>query len=240
MKINLQLFKGMVWYFIPQVLFWLFCGWFLFQHGEKDSFLLLNSFNSPNIDHPALWLTEISGGLILVSLFVIRYAKSRPAESLLGIIIVFIAWYTCITIKYNFYPHWKNPSALLKGYTVHLLGTDLQPEINFPSAHAVIVAALFTFLAWLFSYSKKCLIVLSVVAIILCLTRIYTGWAFLGDVLAGNLLGTVIALICIPWLAAKTERWYEKRNEWWRSMIIAIIRAAAICTIFVHLKDFIL
>jgi membrane-associated phospholipid phosphatase len=228
----------MWWYFIPQAIFWAVSGCLVFTLGEKGSFLWLNhNFYSP-VDHLFFWLTEVSGGYIIVSVFVIIYAKKKPIDALVGAVLVFVAWYTSILIKYSAYPTWKSPSVLLKGNDIHFFSSSLQPELNFPSSHAVIVAALFTFVAWLYRNSKFNHLALSILGIVLIYTRIYIGWGYLSDILAGSLLGTFIAMLCIPYLEKKIEGWYYRRSDYWQDMIIAILRAAAICIIFVNLKDF--
>lgn len=234
-------FQGMGWYFLPQIAFWLVSVVFLFQQREKKAFLMLNAFHFPAIDHPLLWFTELSGGYILVSLFVLLYARSRPATAIMGAILIFISWYAAITIKYNNFPHWKSPSTYFKTEHIHFLGNQqLLPELNFPSAHAAMIAALFTFTAWLYRHSKAEIFLTSFVVVFLSCTRIYTGWSYLGDIISGSILGTAIGILTTVWLINKIERWYERRNQWWQNMIVAILRTAAICTILVNLKYFVI
>ncbi|RYG53922.1 MAG: phosphatase PAP2 family protein [Chitinophagaceae bacterium] len=229
------------WYFLPFAVLWIVSMVYLFQYGERKTFLLCNSFHSKILDHPLLWLTEISGGYIIISLFVLIYARSKPAESLFAVILVFVTWYATIAIKYNHFSDWKSPASLFKGQNVHVLGNQqIQPELNFPSSQAAIITALFLFVAWHYRGSVSKVIFAAIIAVLLIYTRIYVGWAYPGDVLSGSILGSLIAVPLIPWYLPKTERWYDKRNDWWQKMIIAILRAAAICTILVNLKDFVL
>lgn len=236
-----EFFEGMGGYFVPLVLFWLLLGIWLFEYGENTGFVYLNAIRLPVIDHPALWAAEISGGYILASLFVISYARSKPATAIFGIALIFVVWYTSITIKYNHFVNWRNPSVTLKGSHIHLLGNQqLQPELNFPSSHAAMVIALFLFIAWLYRESSVKTTSACLIAVLLCYTRIYTGWSYLGDILSGSILGVIIAIPMIVWFLPKTEHWYENLSEWWQNMIKVVLRAAAVCTIIVNLKCFVL
>lgn len=241
MKINLDIYKGMAWYLVPQVVFWLGAAILLFCLGKADSFLTINGFHFPALDRPVFWLTQVSGGYIITAIFVLIYARSYPAETLLGIVTVFIAWYACITIKYNHFEHWKSPAVFFHNHGLHLLSNaKIEPELNLPSAHATVVASLLTFFGWLYRDAIRYGLVASLVAIILVSTRIYVGWAFVEDVLAGSILGTLLSLICIHWLRNRVDRWYERRSDWGKGILIAIMRTAAISLIFVNISNLIL
>jgi membrane-associated phospholipid phosphatase len=228
-------------YFMPLIVFWLATGLYVVYYTERNGFLWLNSFHSTIFDHPVLWLTELSGGYIIISIFVFTYARSRPAESLFAAILVFVTWYAAVTIKYNHFPDWKSPDSLFQCQNIHFLGSrQLQPELNFPSSQAAVITALFLFAAWLYRRSESKVLVAAVIAMLLMYTRIYVGWAYPGDILSGSLLGALIAIPMILWFLPKTKRWYDERTEWWQKMLIAILRTAAICTIIVNLKDFVL
>lgn len=241
MRINLDIYKGMAWYLLPQLAFWLAAAILLLNTGKTDSFLAINSFHFPALDRPVFWLTQISGGYTITACFVLIYARSYPAETLLGIVTVFIAWYVCITIKYNHFDHWKSPEVFFHHKDIHVLANPkIEPELNLPSAHATVVASLLTFFGWLYRDSLRYGLLASIAAILLVTSRIYVGWAFVEDVLAGSILGTIMSLICIHWLGNRVDRWYERRSEWWKDILIAIMRTAAISLILVNVKNFIL
>ncbi len=225
------------WYLLPFAIFWLSAGLYLKQYGERNSFLLFNAFHRKVFDHPVLWLTEISGGYIIISIFVLIYARSRPAEALFAAILVFDIWYATITVNYNHFADWKNPAVVFGDSSIHVLGSQqVQPELNFPSSQAAVITGLFLFIAWLHRHARAAMILAAITAMVLIYTRIYAGWAFLGDMLSGSILGIFISIPMITWFLPKTQTWYERRNEWWQKMLVAILRAAAICTLLVNLK----
>ena len=210
------------------------------HYGKQESLLLINGFHIKLLDHLLFWLSQISGGYIITSIVVMILARSYPVQALTAMMTSFVAWYVCITIQYNHFPDWKSPSALL-GPKLHLLSNpNAQPELNFPSAQAAIVTGLGVYLSWLFSDKFKYALLLFVVTLILLYSRIYVGWSFPNDVLLGSVLGTISGIFCIVWLPGRLSSWYDRRTLWWQDLIIAILRAAAICTIFVNIKNFML
>lgn len=241
MKISFDIYRGMGWYLLPQLVVWIAAIMLLMLSGRQESFLWLNSFHFPPLDRPVFWLSQISGGYIVMAVFVLIYARSYPAETLLGIVTVFIAWYACITIKYNHFADWKSPAVFFHNRGVHFLSNPrIEPELNLPSAHATVIASLLTYFAWLYRDSVRFGLLAALVTIMLIITRIYVGWAFVEDVLSGSMLGTLVALICIHWLRNRVDRWYEKRSDWWKDILIAIMRTAAISLIIVNLTNFVL
>lgn len=223
-------------YLFPLCLCWLACGLLLLLQGKVGSFNLLNAYPFPVRDRLLSYLTELSSGIVLVAIFILALCRSRPAETILGVCCVFIAWYTCITIKYNVFADWKSPEAVFGAAHIHLLKSHLQPELNFPSAHATVIAALSVFLAWFYRGLAAKMLVVLFLAIFLTVLPVLDGWAFIGDILTGSILGTVGCLFCIWWLHARIARWYGCRNTWWQGILIAIFRATAICLLLFSLK----
>lgn len=241
MKISFDIYRGMGWYLVPQLIAWLGATLLLLYCGKTGSFLWVNGFHFPAFDRPVFWLTQLSGGYIITAIFVLIYARAYPAETLLGIVTVFIAWYACITIKYNHFDHWKSPAVFFHDQAIHILpNPKIEPELNLPSAHATVIASLLTFFGWLYRDAKRYGLLASLVAIFLITTRVYVGWAFVEDILAGSILGTFLSLICIYWLRNRIDRWYERRSDWGKGIIIAIMRTTAISLIFVNVSNFIL
>lgn len=153
-KLN-NFFHGMSVNILLLAVFWFFLAIWLFLYEEDACLLHLNAIRLPVIDHPALWVAEISGGYILTSFFVSAYARSKPQIAIFGIFLVFAVWYASITIKYNHFANWRNPSAVLIQSDIHLLGNQqLQPELGFPSSHAAMVVDLFLLIAWLCGRGK--------------------------------------------------------------------------------------
>ena len=235
-RIAKELLAGMYWYLLPLCICWAIFGLLLVLHGKTGSFSLFNSYPTETRDRVLSFLTELSSGIVLVSIFILALCRSRPVETILGVSCVFIAWYVCITIKYNVFADWKSPERVFGAAHIHLLKSHLQPELNFPSAHAAIIAALSTYLAWFYRGmpAKLCLILF--IAMFLTILHIFAGWAFVDDVLAGSILGTVCCLLSIWWLHKRIARWYEHRNYWWQGIIIAIFRTTAICLLLFSLK----
>ena len=221
-------YAGLSWYLIPLGLFWLCLALLIVAYGVNGSFILINSFTASGSNKLLAYLTVCSGGLILSALFVLIAARTWPVETPLGMLLVFIAWYTCITVKYNAFAGWKSPENVFGANHFRLLKSTLQPELNFPSVHATVIAALGTYIACFYRYSPPRMILIWMSGTFLLMLRVLAGWSFVSDILAGSLLGTFSCLCCILWLQHRVERWYDRRDEWWQGIIVATLRTAAI------------
>lgn len=236
-----QSVRDNIWYLLPQLFFLTIAIVLLFIKGNHKLFLSLNSWHFIMLDRPMLWLSEISSGWIILSIFVLICAKKSPKESLVALIVVFIAWYISIAIKYNHFASWRSPSVSFKPAQLHTLGTSLQPELNLPSAHAAIISSLFFIVAVIFRNIKRSsIVVFSLSGIILMYSRIYVGWSYVNDIVAGAVIGILSVLIFFGMIEQRTYNWYNRRTDWEQTLIIASLRTAAICTIFVNLKHAIL
>lgn len=217
---------------------WLALGVMLIGQGDLSGTLLLNSWHNAFLDRPMFWLSEASGGYIITSLAVIPLARPQPVQALTATIAAFVAWYASITVKYNHFAHWKSPSELLSDQLHYLPNRLLEPELGFPSSQAAVITCLAVYLSWINRDRWPPALYVFMGSLLLLFSRLYAGWSFAADVLAGSVLGAVMGLICILWLPPRLENWYEKRSQWWQDMITAILRAAAVCTIFINLKYF--
>jgi len=94
-------------------------------------------------------------------------------------------------------------------------------------------------IVWIGGHKKAEMILLSLFGLVCVCSRIFIGWSFLSDILSGNLLGILVALLCIWLLETKIYNWFTKRSKWAQDIIIVILRTAAICTIVVNLKYYI-
>lgn len=228
------------WFLFFLVSFLIAGTFFVSFHGNSKAFLLLNGLNITSLDRPAMWLTELSSSLILTSVFVLISARKYPKETLLVLTTTFTAWYISIAIKYNFFQSWHSPSMVFKATQIHVLAPVLQPELNLPSSHAAVISALLLAVAALFSLKRSLLVLVAFVGIVLMYSRIYVGWGFVTDILSGALLGIISVLLFLDMFRHLIYNWFDKRTDWIQGVIIASLRTAAICTIFVNFKHAVL
>jgi membrane-associated phospholipid phosphatase len=139
-----------------------------------------------------------------------------------GMIIVssFIASSLLVQILKRFaFPDYKRPVAWFHDLGIEIYrigGVDYHSAFSFPSGHTTTAFALFFGLAF-FVKNTGLKILFLIMAIITGFSRIYLSQHFLGDVLAGSVLGIVSALVM--------ETLFEKcKSEWMDENIITLIR----------------
>ncbi len=228
------------WFLFPFAFFLFVGAVFVLFYGDSKAFFLLNGLNVNLLDRPAMWLTELSSNLILTSVFLLIGARTYPKETLLVLTTTFTSWYISIAIKYNFFQSWHSPSMVFKAIQLHVLAPALQPELNLPSSHAAVVSALFFAVTAVFSLKRALSVLIALLGIVLMYTRIYVGWSYVVDILAGSLIGILSVLLFLNMFRQLVYKWYNKRSDWGQGLIIASLRTAAICTIFVNIKHAIL
>lgn len=139
-------------------------------------------------------ITNIGGPIVisLVCLGLLLYSKTRKSYGILSIITVILAFISNFILKNIFIR--PRPSEVLKLVT--------ETSYSFPSAHSMINTALYMIIVFLILSKEDCKkrrILLSVLFLILILgigiSRVYLGAHYFGDVVAGWILGTLVALI---------------------------------------------
>jgi undecaprenyl-diphosphatase len=181
--------KDFIRFFVfPLSIIWL-CGLlFLLAKGYPQSFLLLNHIHFNWLDFPMLLLTMLGDAGFLSVLFIFLLIKKQPYQLIMLLITIIISGILAQLLKHNVFSEWHRPPYLMKD-EVHTVGNYILNHFSFPSGHSTTVAAVFTMLAFFRQQHKSELLLYALLCPIVAYTRIYLGVHFLGDVVAGILLG---------------------------------------------------
>ena len=188
-------------YFFKFFLFPLFMVWligllFLFAKGYDQSFLLLNSYHFAWLDFPMLLITMLGDAGFMAVLMIFVFIRKQPYQLIMLLIAIILSGILAQIFKNFFFENWQRPPYLFKEQ-VHTVGSYLLYHHSFPSGHSSTVAAVFTMLAYFRKEHKTEIFLYAIVCPFIAYTRVYLGVHFLGDTLAGILLGCSTSVLIL-------------------------------------------
>jgi membrane-associated phospholipid phosphatase len=183
--------------------------------GKEALFLQQNAWHHPWADAIAPWLTHLGDGLFAFAIFLVmlslHYRKALTALFCFAVVLLVIQ-----LSKQWVFADALRPAAYFAalGQEIRLIeGVKVHAHNSFPSGHSASAFVLFTVLAlqW---FHKKWGAYLLLAAVIIAYTRIYLSQHFMGDVLAGSLVGVLVASLGTAWLDGVFDRrsksWHQK------------------------------
>jgi membrane-associated phospholipid phosphatase len=168
---------------------------FLSSYGKKESFLIINRFNSPSFDYFFTYFTYLGDGAIWIPLVV--YAFLYKKDFLFTVLAAFVIC-TLLTqfSKWVVFADAMRPLGLLKEQVRLVPGIDVHSTSSFPSGHTSIAftyALLMSFLLqrifWTFAFP--------LIAFFVGYSRVYLAQHFVTDVFAGIVVGMASALTAL-------------------------------------------
>ncbi|HLZ89124.1 MAG TPA: phosphatase PAP2 family protein [Puia sp.] len=171
---------------------------FLLSVGKAASFVDLNPYHQTVLDKVFMWITFMGDGLfsvIVVVLFLVRRRWSRATQ----VLAAFLLSALVAQIFKNAFSMPRPKQFFAPGsYPYFIDGVTHLGFASFPSGHTTSIFALATILA-LFTKDQRAKIACLLGAVVVGYSRIYLGQHFLGDVLMGSCIGTVVAVL-VHWL----------------------------------------
>ena len=191
------------------LLAWAAGGLFLWQAGYEGSFLRLNAWRTPWLDGLMPHLTHLGDGLLAGSLVALLLLRQRPALALTLIpalcAVGLLVWFG----KFVLFRDWHRPIIVFlhrEEFSYNAL-TRLF-HYTFPSGHSAAAAGAATLLAAGRRHLSTGL-GLGLLALLAAYTRLYIGVHFLGDILAGSLIGVVVSSAFVAWLHPLVRRRWD-------------------------------
>ncbi len=182
-------------YLIPYIVVFLvtLLVWSMIDHG--DAVLLLNENRNPVFDFFFKYWTHLGDGIFVGVLFVgLVIWKWRLAIVFLAL--GFAQLLFSQGLKRLVFQDIPRPTRYFDGLTdLNLIeGVKHHGSFSFPSGHTITAFAVATFFAIVFRKNKGLSLAFLFGAILVAISRIYLLQHFLRDVLAGSLIGVVIAI----------------------------------------------
>lgn len=202
-------------FFLAYALFLAIGGLLLVIYGKEQLFLLQNSWHHPLADTVAPLLTHLGDGLFAFAIFLVllltNYRQALTALFCFATVLVLIQ-----AGKQLVFDDALRPAAYFAalGQEIRLIeGVKVHAHNSFPSGHTASAFVLFTFLALQWR-QKQLGWVMLLTAVVISYTRIYLSQHFMGDVLAGSLVGVTVATLGTAWMNAVFERrpkpWHQQ------------------------------
>lgn len=167
----------------------------------------INQIGNPGLDVMMRYLTHAGDGifalLVLITLLFIRIKTALIALICFGLTAGIVQ-----LLKHTVFVKMKRPFYFLQSEANFRIIDDFtyHTSNSFPSGHAASIFAICTVIAYQYKSKLSVQLLLVVFAILVALTRVYLCQHFLQDVIAGSLIGTLIAYYGSIFLESKWNR----------------------------------
>ena len=187
-------------FLIPYALFLLAAGIFLLTHSKGEAHLVLNQHRFNFCDYFFFLVTYLGDGYTVTAIvFAFCFIKYRYA--LLAAISNIVSSLITQTLKHTIFSDQVRPAKYFEG----IVQLKLIPWVenysfnSFPSGHTT--AAFTTFFCLSLVVTNNAMkFLFFLIAIIIGFSRVYLSQHFLGDVYAGSLIGTIVALLAYQYI----------------------------------------
>lgn len=183
------------YYLIPYIIVFLLTLfiWSFLEHG--DAVLFLNAHRNPVFDFFFKYWTHLGDGIFVGVLFAgLLIWKWRLAIIFLALGLAQLIFSQ--GLKRFVFQDVPRPTRYFEGIAeLNLIeGVKHHGSFSFPSGHTITAFAVATFFAIVFRKNKSLSVAILLGAMLVAISRIYLLQHFLRDVLAGSLIGVVIAI----------------------------------------------
>ncbi len=192
----LQIFSKNRILFAGYFLILIFCILLLLFMGKKDTHLFLTGIHSVFFDGFMKLLTWLGDGIFMIITGVMLLFK-RIRYGLIILCSYLASGLLVQLLKRLVFPGYKRPVAWFHDMGIEIYrigGVEYYSAFSFPSGHTTTAFTLFFLLAF-FVKSNLLKALFLLMAVITGFSRIYLSQHFLGDTVAGSVLGIFIAVM---------------------------------------------
>ncbi|GAB3658621.1 hypothetical protein GCM10028791_31650 [Echinicola sediminis] len=140
-------------------------------------------------------ITNLGDGFIFLAVFPVLLLF-RYAHAILCVFTAAIHMVVCVVLKRLVFVHAPRPAEFFKGIDlVQVAGVPLHHWHSFPSGHTATAFAMSALLAMLYPKKHRVQMACLLVAVLAGVSRVYLMQHFIGDVLAGSIVGVGSAFL---------------------------------------------
>ncbi len=184
--------------------------------------------------------THLGDGVTISIIFMWIVLPRNKAVVLSMLISLLLVSLSIFLFKSYVFPDWDRPLRVFDTVQhFHYISLDRLTRHAFPSGHSAAAAAMFTIIAFYLENGRWYRgILLGMLAVSIAYSRLYIGVHFLGDILAGTLLGLALAMLVLAWMYPVFARYFSKLNKqghrWWYWSLYLLGAIA----IFININNF--
>jgi undecaprenyl-diphosphatase len=163
--------------------------------GYEQSFLYLNHLRLPWLDRLMPHYTHLGDGFIITTLLIMSLIAKDRAMVLSVIVAMLIIAALLPILKQLIFAGWMRPAKTFPADQFFFLSLGQERYFSFPSGHSAAAAAM-TSLICIAAEKQKAWwgMVWALLAVSIAWSRIYIGAHFLGDTVAGLMLGLLVGI----------------------------------------------
>lgn len=201
--------KNNLFFLIPYALLLVSAGVVLLSFPKGDIHLWISQFHNPFFDRFFRLITLLGDGWV-VTLPVVLLLFVSLRDSIYVLTAYLSTGLVAQLLKRFVFEDCARPIRFFQDKSrLHLVeGVQMLSGHSFPSGHATSAFALFLCLA-VISRNRTIQAAAFIVATVVAFSRIYLSQHFLGDVVAGSLIGTLGALIFYMVFYKNNRKWHE-------------------------------
>ena len=189
-----SLLKENLVFFVPGFLFWSVGAFFLLISSKSAIHLWFDAHHFLVADLFFKYITYLGDGVFISSLILLMYVFKYRYEAK----VLFFSYLTStilVQIIKATLPHNNRPYLYFYGKSLQVVeGVPLLAGSSFPSGHSAGAFCLF-FLAASFTPSNAVKSFFGLMAVVVCLSRIYLNQHFLADTIAGGIIAIGITVV---------------------------------------------
>jgi membrane-associated phospholipid phosphatase len=196
-------------YFTGIILFALVSAAILLFFTKGDGFILMNEHHNHYFDQFFTLFTNLGDGIFIIGI-VILLAVFRQVEIARQMLLAFLISGLIVQLFKNTITS-PRPTTFFTHSPIHILdGITLKGNSSFPSGHTATIFAFATVLSF-FTRNNLVICLYLLMAILVGYSRIYLSQHFLKDVLAGSMIGVIVAIFVHYYLDIQVDRWLKKK-----------------------------
>ncbi len=206
------------WFFVPYLLVLVLSSIILVVFSKAGIHIYCNRYYSGFADLFFKYITNLGDGMFLPLFIVITLFYSFRYSILQLIVFLISGLLVQVFKRVTFLDSYRPAKYLENIYNLHLVNGIHQYSFHsFPSGHAATAFGIFLCFTFI-SDKNRTKLLMFLCALIIAYSRVYLSQHFLVDIVAGSLIGVVVALFSYVWINTLQYSWMDKKIRIFKSI----------------------